>query len=323
METRIALALATFNGAKYLPELLASIDRQTRRPYELVASDDGSSDATLEILRDYSSRARFPVRILRARKRRGVVGNFSRAIATSTGDWVALADQDDVWRKDKLQCLSEAVVTSGATAAFSDADLVGPELERLEQTVWAQVGLTKEWRKRFDRDTPWEALFREPVVTGATLMFRRDLLPAILPIPPSWVHDGWISQIAASQGRVVAVPESLVLYRQHGANVIGSRRLSMAQQIRRAREIGRMGILDREWRRYTDLLDRLRLLPKTRRTDEMVSLCMRKLAHLRRREMLPKNRVLRVPTVLGELLRGNYRRFSKDWRRPAVDLLFP
>ena len=323
MTARVTVALATFNAEVFLGDFLESLSNICPKAHELVVSDDGSTDSTLDMLATYARAAEFPVRILRGGGRLGVTGNFSRVIAASRGDWVALADQDDVWREDKLSRLLDAVGTPEVTAAFSDADLVGPSLEPLGHAVWDQVGLTKGWRKRFDRDRPWEVLFREPVVAGTTLIFRRDLLAAILPIPLSWVHDGWISQIAASQGRVVAVPEPLVLYRQHGGNVIGSRKLSMAQQIRRAREIGRLGIIDRELRRYTDLLHRLRELPKTGRTEAMTTLCMRKLAHLRRRETLPKNRVLRVPPVLGELLKGNYRRFSKDWRRPAVDLLFP
>ena len=323
MAGAVSIALATCNGERFLPEFLNSLCAQGRLPQELVACDDASSDDTLPILEGFSERSPFPLRIFYNTTRVGVVENFSKAVSRCTGEWIALADQDDVWREDKLIRLLEAVERPGVMAAFSNADLVGPDLERLGYTVWQQVGLSEGWRKQFDRDRPLKVLFREPVVTGATLMFRRDLLPAILPIPHSWVHDGWISQIAASQGKIVAVPESLILYRQHGGNLIGSRKLSTAQQIRRARKIGRLGIIERESRRYTDLLDRLNGFPETRRTRQMEALCRRKLAHLQRREALPKNRLLRVPTVLAELLNGNYRDFSKDWRRPAVDLLFP
>jgi glycosyltransferase involved in cell wall biosynthesis len=241
LSARVTIALATYNGQEFLREFLESLSTIRPAPHELVVSDDGSSDGTLAILEEYAHVAAFPVRILRASGHQGLVGNFSRAIAGSSGDWIALADQDDVWRKDKLRRLVEAVERPGVMAAFSNADLVGRELEPLGYTVWQQVGLSEGWRKQFDRDRPWKVLFREPVVTGATLMFRRELLPAIMPIPDSWVHDGWISQIAASQGKIIAVPESLVLYRQHSGNLIGSRKLSTAEQIRKAKEIGRSG----------------------------------------------------------------------------------
>lgn len=323
MLEQISIALATYNGVPYLEAFLDSLAAQRRLPDELVVSDDASDDETLELLESFAARSPFPLRLLKNDERLGVVGNFSRALTACRGDLIALADQDDVWLPEKLDVPAEAIVASGAWAVFSDAEVVDFDLVPLGYTMWQQVGFTKERRRLMQADRPWEVLFKDPVVTGATLIFRRELLPFILPIPDSWVHDAWIAQIAASQGQLVAVDEVLALYRQHGSNAIGGRRRTLSEQMGRAYSLGRLGLVERELRRYRDLRDHLASFPASGRRDVMLALAEAKLAHLERRHGLSGSRLWRWPTVWREWLRGNYGRFAKDWRNVAADLLMP
>lgn len=107
---RISIAMATYNGEQFIAEQLESIARQSRLPDELVVSDDGSSDSTVEIVRQFASRAPFDVVVLRNQEHianpepwfRGYTDNFFRAMRACTGDLIALCDQDDVWHADKL-----------------------------------------------------------------------------------------------------------------------------------------------------------------------------------------------------------------------------
>lgn len=250
--------------------------------------------------------------------------NFERAIQSGTGGLIALCDQDDVWLPNKLKRLVDAMERDpDVVAVFSDAVVVDADLKQLGYTMWRQVGFTQPRQRQIRENRPWEVLFKDPVVTGATLMFRRELLPYILPIPDSWMHDAWIAQIAASQGRLVAVKEPLILYRQHAGNVIGGKRLSLSEQLHRANRLGRLGLVERELKRYEALRDRLASFPTTHRRDIMLALAEAKLVHLGSRMHLHTNRLFRWPTVLKEWLNGNYQRFAKDWRNIAADLLMP
>ena len=324
MNSRVSVALCTLDGGHFLSPQLNSLLTQTRLPDEVVACDDGSEDGTVVLLEHLSRRSPFPVRVVRNAFRQGLAGNFGQAMALCEGDFIALADQDDVWIATKLaRQASTLTENKDAMAVFSDATVVNADLRSLGYTMWEQAGFGRRRQRLILADRPWEVLFKDPVATGATLMFRRDLLPLILPIPDVWVHDAWIAQIAASQGRLVAVGESLVLYRQHGANAIGGRKLPVMAQLGRAQALGRIGFLDRKIRRYCALRDRLRTFPTTTRRDVMLSMCDEKLTHLSRRRDVRSCRPLRVTTVFREWIIGNYRRFAKDWRNVAADLLMP
>lgn len=318
----VSVALCTLDGDRYLKPQLDSILSQTRSPVELIVCDDGSADSTIGLLADFSRNSSFPVRIVRNPVRLGVTRNFAKAVSLCGGDVIALADQDDLWVPTKLSTLAAILErTPDALAAFSDAEVVDPYLRSHGYTMWQQTGFSAPRQRLIQADRPWDVLFKDPVVTGATLMFRRELLPLVLPIPEGWVHDAWIAQIAASQGRLVAVEEPLVLYRQHAANVIGGRKLTLRAQVTRARALGRAGLVDREIGRYSALRDRLVTFSPTARRDVMLAMCDAKLEHLERRRRLPARRVSRVPSVFLEWISGNYRRFAKDWRNIAADLL--
>jgi hypothetical protein len=237
---------------------------------------------------------------------------------------IALCDQDDFWLPTKLDRLTAAIEEQPDTvAAFSDAEVVDASLNPLGYTMWQRIGFSSARQDQVREDRAWHVLFKDPVVSGATLMFKRKLIPFILPIPDCWVHDAWIAQIAASQGRLVAINEPLVLYRQHSANVIGGQRIPFSEQLRQASMLGRLGLVEREIGRYRALYDRLKTFPATPRLNIMLKLAEAKLAHLGRRHNLADRRLFRLQDVLGEWLNGNYGRFAKDWRNVAADLLMP
>ena len=89
----VSIALATWNGARFLRDQLASYECQTILPTELVVSDDGSTDRTLEILAEFARSATFPVR---SGERLAFVDNFFRAANACTSQFIAFSDQDDV-----------------------------------------------------------------------------------------------------------------------------------------------------------------------------------------------------------------------------------
>lgn len=113
-QASISIALATFNGSRYLPELLASLARQTLLPRQLVVSDDGSTDNTLEILESFKESVSFEVKLIRNEQNLGIIENFAVAFSHCSGDLIAYCDQDDVWSPRKLEMMH---------SQFSDANI--------------------------------------------------------------------------------------------------------------------------------------------------------------------------------------------------------
>ena len=319
--TSVSVALCVYNGARFLGDQLSSLASQSHLPTELIIGDDASDDESSEIIQEFSKSAPFQVRLLHNDRRLGVRRNFERVIAQCSGGLIALCDQDDVWLPRKLEVLTSILERDpDVVAAFSDAQVVDDKLRAHGHTMWEHVGFSRWQQEQLAKARLWEVLFKHPVVTGATLVFRRELVDVCLPIPESWIHDAWIAQVAAAHGQILAVPEPLILYRQHSANVIGGRRLSLRAQLQKGEAIGRIGLTDREYSRFEQLLGRLSELEATPRVRMMRELAVAKLQHLERRRRLPANRIGRIPTVVSEVLRGNYRRFAKDWRYVAADL---
>ena len=318
MTPRFSIALATRNGARYLEALLDSLVAQLWAPYELVVSDDASEDSTTIILETFSARAPFPVRLLRNPQPLGVEGNFSCAIAACAGDCIALADQDDLWRPEKLARLARALMEPGTLAVFSDAEVVDAKLVPLGYTMWQRVNFTVSEQVRLAQGDGFAVLLKHRIVTGATLAFRVSLREAVLPIPSGWPHDAWFALIAAANGGLSAVSEPLISYRQHENNAVGGIRKLFLQEARSALMLDRKGWYRRELDLWHNLDARLQALPV--RTSALVDLS-EKIAHLEARSNLPAARWRRLPGVLGELVSGRYTRYARNWGSAAIDLL--
>ena len=209
---RISIAMATYNGSKYLVEQLDSLAAQTLTPYELIVTDDGSTDSTLEILDEFTRRAPFPVHIHRNEQRLGYRDNFLKAARLCGGELIAFCDQDDVWMPDKLLCVAQAFADDKLLLVLHDALAVTEQLK------------TITYIRTPDYAMPFSVQF------GFTMVFRANLPYGInIDRPPCerdakgapLAHDQWISFLAHSLGRCRVIRKPLVLYRQHDANTCG------------------------------------------------------------------------------------------------------
>jgi len=106
--SKISIAMAVYNGDRFIGEQLESFVRQTRLPDELVVSDNASTDRTVEIVRDFARRAPFKVRLVINDRNLGAAKNFERAITECTGDVIFLSDCDDVWYLNKVSVMGQA-----------------------------------------------------------------------------------------------------------------------------------------------------------------------------------------------------------------------
>ena len=222
-ETKISIALCTYNGERYLGDLLNSIRSQTAEPLELVVCDDCSTDSTLQLLNDFKRTAPFNVNILVNTKRLGVIHNFERALSACIGEYIALCDQDDVWKPNKLEKLvtlvrqMEVETGHGPYFVHTDVDLVDSELNKMGVSFLEHQGL-----KPADRNH-YKTLVVQNYIPGCSALFSRDLLEHALPIPEAAVmHDWWLALIASIAGMIRYDPSRTVLYRQHEDNQLGS-----------------------------------------------------------------------------------------------------
>lgn len=213
----VSVALATYNGARYIDEQLDSLLAQTAPPFELVVSDDGSTDDTLARMRAFAARAPFPVRILDKTVRLGFADNFLHAAEQCRGDLIVFCDQDDVWQPGKIAVARDRIIADGSLLTMHRLELVDAELNH--------IGI---YDQGIAGDTVFEPLGIDPyyVGSGNSMLFRRELLQVFprvgRPTQPGETrqmgHDHWLYVLAAALGRVSHIAEPVLRYRQHGNN---------------------------------------------------------------------------------------------------------
>jgi glycosyltransferase involved in cell wall biosynthesis len=221
---KISIALATYNGERYLHEQLVSLAEQTRLPDELVVTDDGSTDDTMHILDDFARHAPFPVRIYRNETRLGFADNFLKAASLCTGEWVAFCDQDDVWLPNKLERCEREFDDPSVVFIVHCGKVVDHELNSLG---WQVPNFTIAATRIPLQGDAWS------VYAGFASMIRRDILLLLngdtRPAHPHFPgyrqsHDRWAYFLASVFGNTKIIPDSLVLYRQHETNTYGVRK---------------------------------------------------------------------------------------------------
>lgn len=198
--------MATYNGAKYIQEQLQSFEDQTKKPDELIITDDCSNDNTESIIREFSKKASFDVKFYRNNKRLGYCGNFNSALMLTSGDLVFLSDQDDVWFPDKIEHMTSVAEKNPQALLFmNDTALTDAELNNVGLTIIGQMNSAGLSMKSF--------------VMGCCCVVRRKMLDFCLPIPPGVKgHDNWLAWFAEELNAKIVVSNVLQYYRRHESN---------------------------------------------------------------------------------------------------------
>jgi glycosyltransferase involved in cell wall biosynthesis len=320
----ISVALCTYNGERYLQAQLESILAQSKPPGEIVLSDDASTDGTVALAESVVAGhpSGLVLRVMRNATPLGVTKNFQQAVTATTGELIALSDQDDVWRQDRLERMSaEFDARPGLLLLHGDARLVDATGEPLGMTVFEALEVSDWERETIASGRALDVFLRRNLAVGATTLFRRTLLDAAVPFAPGWVHDEWLAVIAAASGSgtVDFTPEPLIDYRQHGGNQIGARKLSLLGKVRRVME-PRRARNERLVTAFDGLAERLAQLPVT---EEVLAKGRAKAAHERVRNALPEARLRRVGPVFREARTGGYSTFSRGRADMLRDLVQP
>lgn len=312
--TDISVALCTYNGAAFIEQQLESILAQTLLPTEIVLSDDGSTDQTLVIARRVLAANRMAdlgisASVTSRRAALGVSANFESALARCTRDFIALCDQDDVWHPDKLARLRAAFDAPDVLIAHSDARMVDGSGDPLPHSLFDSLRVSRTEFRGEARASGFTTLMRRNLVTGATAMVRRSVFECARPFSGEWVHDYWLTIVASLQGRIVALHEPLIDYRQHGGNQIGASRVTLSsarvliKQPLRARHESAVA-------RFSELVRRVDdgSIPISAANRQVLD---NKLAFEKRRAAFPVGRKARLTHTLRELLRGQYHRYGR------------
>ncbi|MDO4574094.1 MAG: glycosyltransferase family 2 protein [Planctomycetia bacterium] len=214
----LSIAICTYNGAKFLREQLDSLASQTRLPDEVVVGDDGSTDATLDLLADWAKTVPFPVRVERNAENGGFVRNFENTMRRCTGDVIFPSDQDDVWYPEKLAKMAAVLENDPQVGlVFCNAAFIDAKGEKLPGTLETDV---RDWlRYGMPRFVSIQDMRKNPINTGCCAAVRRDWLPPLFPIPEGWYHDMWFYTLMPSLARTRTLREPLIAHRLHGRNV--------------------------------------------------------------------------------------------------------
>lgn len=203
----VSIALVTFNGEGNLKPQLKSLLDQDYPNFEIVISDDGSTDTTWQILQQYAL-SDIRIRLLPRHENLGVVQNFARCFAACRGDLISPCDQDDIWHSDKTRRLIEAM--GDALLVYCNSRLIDGEGRPLGGTLADIMNMIQG-------SDPRPFIFSNSVL-GHAMAFRRHLLQghgAITNVP----HDWWLAFVASNLGYITYLDEVLVDYRRHDGSI--------------------------------------------------------------------------------------------------------
>jgi len=206
---KISVALAVYNGSKFIKEQVLSILEQSRCPDELIIVDDCSSDDSWQIIKELEDQFPEIIHSTKNQSNIGYVGTFNIALSKATGDLIFLSDQDDFWYSNKIE---EVVKFSNLNPQYSviqhDVDLVDERLVKSGFTFFGQIESVNT--------------SIESAVLGCGMVIRKTFLQKCLPIPSEFIaHDIWINEFAEQFDLKGILPLALIAYRRHQANESG------------------------------------------------------------------------------------------------------
>ena len=206
----ISIVLCTYNGERFLITQLDSLLAQSYRNFELLISDDASTDSTKEILNSYAADKR--IKLFFQSQNIGPEKNFEFVLQQATGNLICCCDQDDYWVPEKIMLLYQSMGDS--LLVYSDSELTDDHGNSLHKKL-------SDLRKMYTGSQTTGFVFSN-VVWGHALMFSHNLLTRILPVPAGIPHDIWLAYRACTLGGIRYIDNPLTQYRQHSHTVTTS-----------------------------------------------------------------------------------------------------
>ena len=203
----ISVAMATYNGEKYIKEQLESIIKQLDKNDEIIISDDGSTDNTISIIKSLKDNR---IKIIEG-PHQGVKQNFANAISNCNGKYIFLSDQDDIWMDNKVLKILEVFDTNDCTCVVHDCIVFDSDTN--------EIIMNSFYRYRNSKPGVIKNIIKNSYI-GCCMAFDSSLNTKILPIPDSIeMHDQWIGILNDKYGKTEFINDKLIKYRRHNNNV--------------------------------------------------------------------------------------------------------
>ena len=201
----ISVCIATYNGQRFIEHQIKSILSQLSYEDEIIVSDDGSSDGTLNVLDKINDKR---IRVIDGAHQHSPIWNFEKSLKQARGEYVFLSDQDDLWMPEKVEVMMRHL--QQYDCVISDNKIIDAGDEVVGESFYALNG-THPGR--------YYNLLIKNGYLGCCMAFRRNVLEASMPFPPDIpMHDIWIGNVAAFCFTCCFIPDKLMLCRRHGGN---------------------------------------------------------------------------------------------------------
>ena len=234
----VSVCMGLYNGARYIEEQLYSILHQTRQPDEVILCDDVSTDTTVEIvdkfIRDNHLEANW--KLFRNKENKGYPANFYYCMSLATGDIVYLADQDDIWHKEKIERIcrvfEEKEDAKAVCCKFGLIDAQGGDIH----TIMAP---TRSKESNQLRSVKMEDIFYKNEYPGMVIAYRNNWGRKWLPENSKIPHDFLVCIRAAEEHSFIQLDMELAYHRRHDSNAGGEehRVRRLLQKERKIKEI--------------------------------------------------------------------------------------
>lgn len=202
----ISVCIATYNGEKYINRQIESILRQIGPGDEVIVSDDGSTDNTVGTVLGIGDRR---IRVMNGPGRQSPTLNFENALKAAKGEYIFLADQDDVWKDNKVEVCMKWL--ERYDCVVSDAEMTDEHLDTIHPSLYKIMDVKPQRLY----NTLWKNGY-----TGCCMAFTRSVLDDALPFPPDIpMHDIWIGNVAAYRHSVKFIGDKLIRFRRHGDTI--------------------------------------------------------------------------------------------------------
>ncbi len=224
----VAVVLVTHNGERHLEEQVRSILDQTLPPQRVYLVDDRSTDRSLELVsRLMASRTDIELERITGPNRPSadlftrIASNFSAGMAASAGwRYIALSDQDDVWEPNRLARHRERLLRTGALVTVGNGELVDDSGAATGRTLRDAFPVLPSWPTA-EPEHRFRSVLRAPMATGAAMMLDSQVLDRALPIPHGWLHDRWLSLVAAALDALDVDDHPVIRYRLSHGQAVG------------------------------------------------------------------------------------------------------
>ena len=221
MKEQVEIVMATYNGEKYIKEQLDSLLSQSYPDLLVDVCDDGSTDDTVSIVKEYEKKDR-RVRLFENKTNQGYIRNFMSGIVRCDSPYIMLCDQDDIWNRDKVELTLEKMKQMERENPEKPV-LVFTDAMNFDSSTGKKLGRFHEMSHLNVKKVDTAHLFMENKCIGCTIMMNRVILPYLRELPEEIrVHDWWLALICSHFGKVVYVDKMTLHYRQHSDNMIGT-----------------------------------------------------------------------------------------------------